>query len=143
MAFWSGATNLGADDTNGKADVFLHDRQAGTTERVSVDSAGNQGAGDFFDQCGIFIVMASRYACRGDEPKSRSKSAIHGRNKYLIARPLRLPVQPTPRHPADLYKRGSPPEFHSKTRFLTAIVAHTVKGYAFIHASTPILPHPP
>ena len=30
-------------------DVFVHDRQSGTTERVSVDSGGAQGNGDSFD----------------------------------------------------------------------------------------------
>src|SRR5215470_6395680 len=40
VAFWSAATNLVADDTNGFNDVFVHDRQTGTTERVSVSSAG-------------------------------------------------------------------------------------------------------
>ena len=43
VAFQSAATNLVAGDTNGVADVFVRDRQTGTTERVSVDSAGNQG----------------------------------------------------------------------------------------------------
>src|SRR5205823_7255077 len=43
VAFSSYATNLVAGDTNGVADVFVHDRQTGTTERVSVDSAGTQG----------------------------------------------------------------------------------------------------
>ena len=43
MAFTSDATNLVPGDTNGRTDVFVHDRQTGTTERVSVDSAGNQG----------------------------------------------------------------------------------------------------
>jgi len=42
VAFSSAATNLVAGDTNGILDVFVHDRQAGTTERVSVDSAGNE-----------------------------------------------------------------------------------------------------
>ena len=39
------ADNLVAGDTNGKSDIFVHDRQTGATERVSVDSAGNQGDG--------------------------------------------------------------------------------------------------
>src|SRR5207249_1529467 len=39
------STNLVPGDTNGMSDVFVHDRQTGTTERVSVDSAGNQGDG--------------------------------------------------------------------------------------------------
>jgi Tol biopolymer transport system component len=45
VVFWSLATNLVAGDTNGATDVFVHDRLTGTTERVSVDSAGNQAAG--------------------------------------------------------------------------------------------------
>ncbi|MEX1193482.1 MAG: calcium-binding protein [Dehalococcoidia bacterium] len=43
VAFGSSATNLVPSDTNVSNDVFIHDRQAGTTQRVSVDSAGNQG----------------------------------------------------------------------------------------------------
>src|SRR5438874_791958 len=42
VAFDSGATNLVPGDTNGGTDVFVHDRQTGTTGRVSVDSAGNE-----------------------------------------------------------------------------------------------------
>jgi hypothetical protein len=46
VAFFSPATNLGPGDANGFAfDVFVRDRQAGTTERVSVSSAGSQGNG--------------------------------------------------------------------------------------------------
>jgi Tol biopolymer transport system component len=43
VAFNSVASNLVPSDTNGAADVFVHDRQTGTTTRVSVDSAGNAG----------------------------------------------------------------------------------------------------
>src|SRR5439155_6158276 len=45
-AFISVAPDLVAGDTNGVADVFVHDRQTRTTERVSVDSAGTQANGD-------------------------------------------------------------------------------------------------
>ncbi|OHD27621.1 MAG: hypothetical protein A2064_00010 [Spirochaetes bacterium GWB1_66_5] len=45
VAFRSNATNLVAGDTNGTFDVFVHDRQSGTTERVSVDSSENQVGG--------------------------------------------------------------------------------------------------
>jgi len=45
VAFSSSATNLVADDTNGKDDIFVHDRDTDTTERVSVDSAGSQADG--------------------------------------------------------------------------------------------------
>jgi Tol biopolymer transport system component len=43
VAFTSAAGNLVAGDTNSVKDVFVRDRQAGKTTRVSVDSAGAQG----------------------------------------------------------------------------------------------------
>jgi Tol biopolymer transport system component len=42
VAFTSTATNLVPGDTNGLADVFLHDRRAHTTVRVSLTTAGGQ-----------------------------------------------------------------------------------------------------
>ena len=46
VAFASWATNLVANDTNNTVDVFIRDRQAGTTSRVSVSSSGTQVSGD-------------------------------------------------------------------------------------------------
>jgi Tol biopolymer transport system component len=46
VAFDSTASNLVGGDTNGLSDVFVRDRQTGTTRRVSVSSAGVQGDGD-------------------------------------------------------------------------------------------------
>ncbi len=43
VVFVSAATNLVPDDTNGVADVFVHDRDTGATTRVSVASDGTQG----------------------------------------------------------------------------------------------------
>src|SRR5437870_11198264 len=45
VAFDSDAGDLVAGDTNGVSDVFVHDRQTGTTERVSGASGGAQGNG--------------------------------------------------------------------------------------------------
>ncbi|MFN0244011.1 MAG: TolB family protein [Planctomycetota bacterium] len=45
VAFDSSATNLVPNDTNGGADVFVHDRQSGQTTRVNVSSAGEQTNG--------------------------------------------------------------------------------------------------
>jgi hypothetical protein len=42
VAFSSLSNNLVPSDTNGFSDVFVRDRSAGTTERVSVDSSGGQ-----------------------------------------------------------------------------------------------------
>ena len=46
VVFQSAASNLVASDTNAALDIFVHDRQTGTTTRVSVDSSGTQGNGD-------------------------------------------------------------------------------------------------
>ncbi|MDQ3870841.1 MAG: PKD domain-containing protein [Chloroflexota bacterium] len=40
VAFASHASNLVPADANGTADVFLHDRQSGATDRVNLDAAG-------------------------------------------------------------------------------------------------------
>ena len=45
VVFWSDASNLVGGDTNGRTDVFVHDRATGVTERVSVDSSGVEGNG--------------------------------------------------------------------------------------------------
>lgn|GEM_PF-4177723 len=42
IGFMSDATNLVSDDTNSVTDLFLHDRIAGTTERVNLTSTGLQ-----------------------------------------------------------------------------------------------------
>jgi len=46
VAFYSSASDLVPGDTNSHMDVFVHDRQDGTTQRVSVDSAGGEFDGD-------------------------------------------------------------------------------------------------
>ena len=49
VAFHSDASNLVPGDTNGISDVFVHDRETRVTERVSVDSSGNQASGGVGD----------------------------------------------------------------------------------------------
>jgi Tol biopolymer transport system component len=46
VAFTSWASNLVPGDSNGHADVFVHDRLTGITTRVSIASDGTQGNGD-------------------------------------------------------------------------------------------------
>jgi Tol biopolymer transport system component len=46
VAFESDASNLVSRDTNAASDVFVHDRRAGTTKRVSASSNGAQANGD-------------------------------------------------------------------------------------------------
>jgi Tol biopolymer transport system component len=47
VAFTSDASNLVSGDTNGAWDTFVHDRQTGKSERVSVNSAGQQAVGGY------------------------------------------------------------------------------------------------
>lgn len=45
IVFFSQATNLVADDTNGSHDIFVHDQQTGETTRVSLNGDGVEGNG--------------------------------------------------------------------------------------------------
>jgi Tol biopolymer transport system component len=58
VAFLSFASNLVAGDTNEFGDVFVHDRQSGGTERVSVASDGTQAN---FDSGRVAVSADGRY----------------------------------------------------------------------------------
>lgn len=45
VAYYSDASNLVAGDTNAERDIFVYDREAGTTSRISVSSTGVQADG--------------------------------------------------------------------------------------------------
>ncbi len=64
IAFQSAATNLVAGDTNARIDVFVRDRAAGTTTRVSVDALSVEGNHDSvradFSADGKFVAFQSR-----------------------------------------------------------------------------------
>jgi Tol biopolymer transport system component len=49
VAFVSWAANLASGDSNDLGDVFVKDRQAGTTSRVSAGSGGSQGNGESYE----------------------------------------------------------------------------------------------
>jgi hypothetical protein len=71
VAFESDATNLVPDDTNGVKDVFVRDRQANTTTRVSVATGGAQATrASSMPQIsanGRFVVFASAAALVADD----------------------------------------------------------------------------
>ena len=64
VVFYSPADNLVANDTNNRSDVFLHDRQTGTTQRISVDESGDQLVGSSaytsISADGRFVTYASQ-----------------------------------------------------------------------------------
>jgi Tol biopolymer transport system component len=63
VAFTSDAPNLVAHDTNGAADVFVHDRATGRTTRISVSSGGRQARGESgsaaFSANGRYVAFTS------------------------------------------------------------------------------------
>ncbi|MBI5869949.1 MAG: PD40 domain-containing protein [Actinobacteria bacterium] len=64
VAFESGASNLVADDLNGKRDIFLKDTQTGAISLVSVSATGAQGDEDSFRSIavstdGSFVAFSS------------------------------------------------------------------------------------
>ncbi|MEJ7754366.1 MAG: hypothetical protein WKF38_04220, partial [Candidatus Limnocylindrales bacterium] len=63
VAFVSYASDLVADDTD-RSDVFLRDRQLGTTSRLSLSSAGGQANGDSLHPSissdGRYVAFASQ-----------------------------------------------------------------------------------
>jgi Tol biopolymer transport system component len=63
VAFASRASNLVANDTNRRPDVFVHDQMAGRTERVSVSSSGREARGSSIDPSvsatGRFVAFES------------------------------------------------------------------------------------
>jgi Tol biopolymer transport system component len=64
VAFQSAASNLVPGDTGFKSDVFVFDRQTGTSERVSVSTAGTQGNNDSeapaISADGRYVAFSSR-----------------------------------------------------------------------------------
>jgi Tol biopolymer transport system component len=65
VSFWSKASNLVAGDTNFYSDIFVRNRQTGTTQRVSIGPGGRQSNGDVGEESSIsadgrFIAFASQ-----------------------------------------------------------------------------------
>jgi Tol biopolymer transport system component len=58
VAFSSWASNLVPGDTNGVEDIFIHDRQSATIERVSLATGGSQGN---LDSSGCSLSADGRY----------------------------------------------------------------------------------
>lgn len=81
VAFTSSASNLVDDDTNGTADVFVHDRQAGTTARIAV------GGRPAISADGRFVAFSSQAAnlVPGDT-NSRLDVFVHDRTDGTTAR---------------------------------------------------------
>ena len=91
IAFISEADNLVANDTNGHMDVFVHDRVSGVTERVSVDSLGNEGneasVSPAISQNGQIVAYVSRASnLVPDDTNGMSDVFVHDRTTGVTTR---------------------------------------------------------
>ena len=99
VAFLSTATNLVAGDLNDKDDIFVHDRDFGTTERVSVDSNGTEADDDSFGASlsadGNFVAFGS-YATNLDilSPDTNGLSDVFVHERAPVAQTERVSVGP-------------------------------------------------
>lgn len=85
VAFSSAGTNLVPNDTNNKADVFVRDMQTGVTERVSVNSMGNESNGLSMNSDmsgdGMYVVFESTATnLDGYDNNNRTDCFLHNRN---------------------------------------------------------------
>jgi len=81
VAFDSLAANLVPGDTNGTFDAFVHDRQTGTTSRVSVDSAGTQGNGLSIQAT---ISADGRFVCFASSASNLVAGDTNGRRDVFV-----------------------------------------------------------
>jgi Tol biopolymer transport system component len=80
IAFSSDSDNLVPDDNNYSEDVFVHDRETGKTERVSVSSTGEEA--DYGDSSGASISADGRYVAF--HSRASNFVADDNNNKYDI-----------------------------------------------------------
>jgi Tol biopolymer transport system component len=81
VVFNSFARNLVSGDTNRALDVFLHDRQAGQTERVSVSSSGEQG--NNFTH-GLRLSASGRFVALLSEASNLVSGDTNGKSDVFI-----------------------------------------------------------
>jgi len=94
VAFRSLATNLVAGDGNGAMDVFVRDRSAGTTERVSVDSSGGEAnshsysifAGSISGDGGVVTFYSDASNLVAGDNNGVMDVFVHDRNTGLTTR---------------------------------------------------------
>jgi hypothetical protein len=80
VAFLSSVNNLVPGDTNATVDVFVRDRAAGTTERVSLGANGTQGNSSSLDAA---ISADGRYVAFGSDASNLVPGDTHGSDIFV------------------------------------------------------------
>src|SRR6266516_597675 len=81
VTFSSGAANLVSGDTNGRSDIFVHDRMTGETTRVSVAADGAQG---YNNSIGTAAISADgRFVAFTSDASNLVPQTAPGRHIYV------------------------------------------------------------
>jgi len=81
VAFESPYAGFVLNDTNAKSDIFVRDRQSGTTERVSVSTSGLQANGDSY---GVKITPDGRYVLFTSEASNLVANDTNGKADAFV-----------------------------------------------------------
>jgi len=81
VGFYSDASNLVAEDTNGVKDIFVHDRQTGLTRRISVNSTGTQADADSLEPN---ISIDGRYVAFESDASNLVSGDTNGRTDIFV-----------------------------------------------------------
>ncbi len=84
VALHSAASNLVAGDTNGRVDVFVHDRETGRTTRVSVGQGGAQGDAESFVGPGSVFSADGRYVAFASDAGNLVPGDTNGRHDVFV-----------------------------------------------------------
>ncbi len=92
VAFDSAANNLVSSDNNGNHDIFVHDQDTGQTERVSINSNGDEGdrlsLNPSISANGRYVAFESIAGnlVVGENPSQRTHIYVHDRSTGLTER---------------------------------------------------------
>lgn len=133
VVFYTFASNLVADDTNGRTDVYLHDIETGQTERVSLTWNGQQ-ANDSSNRPSVsadgrYVAFAS--SATNIVPNAASPNIFPG-DVYVRDRVRRLTERVSTTNAGEVGDRTSfTPQISPDGRYVifTSIATNLVRGY--------------
>ncbi|MHB8793106.1 MAG: TolB family protein [Thermoleophilia bacterium] len=91
VAFWSGASNLVPGDTNGKAEVFVWDKNTQATTRISSDATGGPGndhsggVGNFYSSARYSITADGRFVVFESDASNLVPGDTNGARDIFLA----------------------------------------------------------
>ena len=134
VAFDSDASNLVPEDTNGAADVFVHDRTTGRTRRVSVANDGGQGDreshfGSISDDGRYVAFTSAATNLVADDTNGASDVFVHDRTTRTTRRVSNFPPDPN----EDGEVRSFSPAISGNGRYVAFVSHHSGYWIVYVH----------